>query len=306
MSTVPSATSMYDQKSPYARLRQTRSSRARNGSRRPARPHSRSSEYDSEASDRSATADTCRRRAEDRLRPVHAPVPRAAHHRRPRAGAETTPTTGSRSSSSASSVAQTGTPRTKFFVPSIGSTTHCREPCPVGANSSPTTASRVRVRRNWVRISSSAALSASLTGVRSGLVSTRRSAAWNRDIVTLSTMSALTGASRRSSSYTASSCPRRGSGPVACVTRRAERYRFSVGVMFDTISGLPVHALVVHAVVVLLPLMSLVTIAVAVRRSWRSAAPWVVLADAAVVALAFAAKESGEVLQERLSQVNPG
>jgi hypothetical protein len=76
--------------------------------------------------------------------------------------------------------------------------------------------------------------------------------------------------------------------------------------MFDTISGLPVHVLAVHAVVVLLPLMSLVTIAVAVRRRWRSAAPWVVLADAAVVAAAFVAKESGEVLQARLSQINPG
>lgn len=76
--------------------------------------------------------------------------------------------------------------------------------------------------------------------------------------------------------------------------------------MFDTISGLPVHVLVVHAVVVLLPLMSVVTVAVAVRRRWRVAAPWVVLADAAVVGLAFVAKESGEVLQERLSQFSPG
>src|SRR3954449_10864807 len=75
--------------------------------------------------------------------------------------------------------------------------------------------------------------------------------------------------------------------------------------MFDTIAGLPVHVLVVHAVVVLLPLMSVVTIAVAVRRRWRSAAPWVVLADAVVVVLAFAAKESGEVLQKRLSQFTP-
>ena len=76
--------------------------------------------------------------------------------------------------------------------------------------------------------------------------------------------------------------------------------------MFDTISGLPVHVLVVHAVVVLLPLMSLVTIAVAVRRRWRAAAPWVVLADAAVVGLAYVAEESGEVLQTRLAQFNPG
>ena len=76
--------------------------------------------------------------------------------------------------------------------------------------------------------------------------------------------------------------------------------------MFDTISGLPVHALVVHAVVVLLPLVSLVTIAVAVRRRWRGAAPWVVLANVVVVVLAFVAEESGEVLQTRLAQFNPG
>src|SRR5690349_21116499 len=76
--------------------------------------------------------------------------------------------------------------------------------------------------------------------------------------------------------------------------------------MFDTISGLPVHILVVHAVVVLVPLMAVVTVAVAVRRGWRAAAPWVVLADAVVVGLCYVAKESGEVLQARLSQVNPG
>src|SRR5215210_6675974 len=75
--------------------------------------------------------------------------------------------------------------------------------------------------------------------------------------------------------------------------------------MFDTISGLPVHVLVVHAVVVLLPLMAVVTVAVALRRGWRSAAPWVVLADAVVVGLAYVAKKSGEVLQKRLSQFTP-
>jgi predicted membrane protein DUF2231 len=78
-----------------------------------------------------------------------------------------------------------------------------------------------------------------------------------------------------------------------------------IRLMFDTIAGLPVHVLVVHAVVVLLPLMALVTVAVAVRRRWRVAAPWVVLADAVVVGLAYVAKESGEVLQKRLSQFTP-
>ncbi len=88
------------------------------------------------------------RRAWERLFPVHAPVPWEAHHRRPKAGAETTPTTGTPLSTNAIRVAQTGTPRTKFFVPSIGSMTHCRAPRPVVPNSSPSTESRGRVRRS--------------------------------------------------------------------------------------------------------------------------------------------------------------
>jgi uncharacterized membrane protein len=76
--------------------------------------------------------------------------------------------------------------------------------------------------------------------------------------------------------------------------------------VFDTIAGLPIHPLVVHAVVVLLPLMALVTIAVAVRPGWRRAALLVVAADAVVLVLAFVAKESGEKLQGRLGSLRPG
>ena len=76
--------------------------------------------------------------------------------------------------------------------------------------------------------------------------------------------------------------------------------------MFDTIAGLPLHPLVVHAVVVLLPLMALVTIAVALRPAWRSVAPWVVVADAAVLVCAFVAKETGEQFQGRLSRLRGG
>ncbi len=70
--------------------------------------------------------------------------------------------------------------------------------------------------------------------------------------------------------------------------------------MFDTINGLPVHPLVVHAVVVLLPLMAIVSVLVAAVPKWRKAAKWVVLANALVFVASFAAKESGEQLQERL------
>ncbi len=119
----------------------------------------------------------------------------------PSAGAETSPTTGSPSSISAISVAQTGTPRTKFLVPSMGSITQWRFDLPVVPNSSPVTASRGRARARCERIASSAALSASETGVRSGLVSTTRSTALKRERVNESTESAITWARRRSSLY---------------------------------------------------------------------------------------------------------
>src|ERR1022692_1836314 len=92
----------------------------------------------------------------------------APHHRRDSAGAETTPTVTSSSAISAISVAQTGTPRTKFLVPSIGSITQQRLPTPVRPNSSPITASRGRERPRTFRSDSSVARSASVTGVRSG------------------------------------------------------------------------------------------------------------------------------------------
>lgn len=74
--------------------------------------------------------------------------------------------------------------------------------------------------------------------------------------------------------------------------------------MFDTFAGLPVHALVVHGAVVLLPLMAVVTCVIVVRPSWRTRSALVatVVADAAVVIMCFVAKESGEKLQDRLSQ----
>ena len=70
--------------------------------------------------------------------------------------------------------------------------------------------------------------------------------------------------------------------------------------MFDTISGLPVHILVVHGVVVLVPLLSLVTLAFVVRPRWRSALGWAVLGNAVCVVLALVAKESGEKFKDRL------
>lgn len=73
--------------------------------------------------------------------------------------------------------------------------------------------------------------------------------------------------------------------------------------MFDTIAGLPLHPLAVHAVVVLLPLTALATIAVAVRRPWRAAAGPIAVIAALMVPVSFVARESGEALQERLSSL---
>ena len=77
--------------------------------------------------------------------------------------------------------------------------------------------------------------------------------------------------------------------------------------MLDTFDGLPVHALVVHATVVLLPLMSIVTIAVAARPAWRRVlATYVAIADGLLVPLTFVTIESGERFQARLSALAGG
>lgn len=71
--------------------------------------------------------------------------------------------------------------------------------------------------------------------------------------------------------------------------------------VFDTLFGLPLHVLVVHAVVVLLPLMAAVTVLLSVRPRWSSAVGWaVVAADGALVLVTLVAKQSGEALQRRL------
>ena len=75
--------------------------------------------------------------------------------------------------------------------------------------------------------------------------------------------------------------------------------------MFDLVNGLPVHPLVVHAVVVLLPLAVVGAVALAVRPAWlRPYGP--LIAGAAVLATVLmpVATSSGEALQERVG--DPG
>jgi cytochrome b involved in lipid metabolism/uncharacterized membrane protein len=71
--------------------------------------------------------------------------------------------------------------------------------------------------------------------------------------------------------------------------------------IFDTIAGLPMHPLVVHVAVVILPLSALGLLAIIVVPRWRRTFGWLTLAGLAVgVVGAFAAKESGEALAARV------
>jgi uncharacterized membrane protein len=71
--------------------------------------------------------------------------------------------------------------------------------------------------------------------------------------------------------------------------------------MFDTIMGLPVHALVVHVVVVLVPLAAIGLIAVAIKPGWRRAYLPLVAACATVgFAAVPVATQSGQKLKQHL------
>ncbi len=71
--------------------------------------------------------------------------------------------------------------------------------------------------------------------------------------------------------------------------------------MFDTFQGLPVHALVLHGSVVLVPLMAALTVLVAVVPRVRALAAWPVVAGNVVaLVMVFVTSESGEALQGRL------
>lgn len=78
--------------------------------------------------------------------------------------------------------------------------------------------------------------------------------------------------------------------------------------MLDTIFGIPTHALVVHAVVVLLPLGALGAVAIAVFPPWRRRYGLLVAAITAVgVASVPVATHSGQHLYDRKSaQFGPG
>lgn len=75
--------------------------------------------------------------------------------------------------------------------------------------------------------------------------------------------------------------------------------------MFDLINGIPLHPLVVHAVVVLLPLTIAGTLAIAAKPDWRTRYGHLVVA-VGVLSLIFipVATSSGEALEKRVG--DPG
>ena len=71
--------------------------------------------------------------------------------------------------------------------------------------------------------------------------------------------------------------------------------------MFDQINGLPVHALVLHAAVIFVPLLAAGAIVYALVARWRARIGWAVAALAVVAPLsALVAKLSGSELYNRL------
>ncbi|MEI2775510.1 MAG: DUF2231 domain-containing protein [Tetrasphaera sp.] len=73
--------------------------------------------------------------------------------------------------------------------------------------------------------------------------------------------------------------------------------------MFDVIIGLPVHPLIIHAVVVLGPLAALCLVAYAAVPRWRVGLRWPTLLLSAIAAgSAFVATESGEQLEHRVGE----
>jgi uncharacterized membrane protein len=71
--------------------------------------------------------------------------------------------------------------------------------------------------------------------------------------------------------------------------------------LFDQINGLPVHALILHATVIFVPLLALGAIVYALVARWRGKIGWaVVLLSVITPICTFVTVESGEKLYDRL------
>jgi uncharacterized membrane protein len=72
---------------------------------------------------------------------------------------------------------------------------------------------------------------------------------------------------------------------------------------FDLVNGIPVHPLVVHAAVVLIPLTALGLIVMAIWPRFSARYGWLVVGSGVVAFVSsVAAKESGEVLEGRVGE----
>ena len=73
--------------------------------------------------------------------------------------------------------------------------------------------------------------------------------------------------------------------------------------MFDSIAGLPVHPLVVHAVVVLALLAALLLVTYVLKPAWQRGLQWPLLGLSTIAAIsAFVATQSGEALEHRVGE----
>ena len=71
--------------------------------------------------------------------------------------------------------------------------------------------------------------------------------------------------------------------------------------MFDTILGLPIHVLVLHAAVIGIPVTALITVVMSARAPWRERwAGWVMLLNAVMLVVTYVTRQSGEELFKRL------
>jgi len=74
--------------------------------------------------------------------------------------------------------------------------------------------------------------------------------------------------------------------------------------VFDTFLGLPIHALVLHAVVIGVPVTALITVVATSRAPWRERwAGWVVLLNGAMLIATYVTRESGKELFKRLDSL---
>ncbi len=76
-----------------------------------------------------------------------------------------------------------------------------------------------------------------------------------------------------------------------------------LGGPFDLINGLPVHALVIHAAVVLVPLTALGLVVMAIWPRFSRGHGWLVVVSGVVATMSsFVARQSGEALEERVGE----